>query len=161
MVTHVMLNRIRDFFTAREAAPAEGPYHSKEELQLSAAALMVEAASMDDTIEPAERDRIVALVKWRFALRETEARDLLQQAEEAIKTSVQHFGFISTIVRAFSHEERVQLVEMLWDVAYTDGRFHEMEAALLRRISGLLHVTDQESGAARKRVVDMHNRSGD
>ncbi|WP_366653764.1 TerB family tellurite resistance protein [Fodinicurvata sp. EGI_FJ10296] len=154
-----MLNRIKDFFTARSAAPADGDAHSDEELRLAAAALMVEAAQMDDSLEAGERDRIVELVKWRFALTEDEGRHLVDRAEKAVKTSVQHHGFVSTIVKAFSHEERVQLVEMLWDIAYTDGELHDMEAALLRRISGLLHVTDQESGAARKRAIAAHGLS--
>ncbi len=154
-----MLNRIRDFFTAREAAPVKGESHTDEELRLAAAALLVEAAQMDEAIAVGERDRIVELVKWRFDLTEEEGQDLVRQAEETVKTSVQHHGFVSIIVRAFSHQERVQLVEMLWDIAYTDGRLHDMEAALLRRISGLLHVTDQESGAARKRAIASHGLS--
>ena len=154
-----MLNRIRDFFNTRAAAPVEGEAHNDEELRLAAAALLVEAAQMDQAIDAGERSRIVELVKWRFDLTEDEGKDLVRQAEDTVKTSVQHHGFVSTIVRAFSHQERVQLVEMLWDIAYTDGRLHDMEAALLRRISGLLHVTDQESGAARKRVVASHGVS--
>jgi len=47
----------------------------------------------------------------------------------------------------------VMLVEMLWDVVYADGELHDYEANLMRRVAGLLHVSDQESGAARKRVL--------
>ena len=47
----------------------------------------------------------------------------------------------------------VMLMEMLWEVVYADGELHDYEANLLRRTAGLLHVSDQESGAARKRVL--------
>jgi uncharacterized tellurite resistance protein B-like protein len=42
---------------------------------------------------------------------------------------------------------------MLWEVAYADGTLHDYEASLLRRITGLLYVSDRESGEARKRVL--------
>jgi uncharacterized tellurite resistance protein B-like protein len=41
-------------------------------------------------------------------------------------------------------------------VAYADGSLHPYEGNLLRRVAGLLYVTDQESGAARKRVVERY-----
>jgi len=45
------------------------------------------------------------------------------------------------------------VIEMLWEVAYADGQLHDYEANLLRRITGLLYVSDRESGEARKRVL--------
>ena len=49
--------------------------------------------------------------------------------------------------------QREELVEMMWDVIYADGIVHEFEASLMRRICGLLHVTDRASGEARKRAA--------
>jgi len=45
------------------------------------------------------------------------------------------------------------MIEMLWEVAYADGSLHDFESNMLRRVAGLLYVTDRESGDARKRVV--------
>ena len=45
------------------------------------------------------------------------------------------------------------MIEMLWHVVYVDGKIHDHEANLLRRVAGLLYVSDRESGEARKRVV--------
>jgi len=44
------------------------------------------------------------------------------------------------------------LMEMLWEVVFADGEEHAFETNLMRRLAGLLYVTDQESGAARRRV---------
>ena len=67
--------------------------------------------------------------------------------------AVDMHGFISPLMKNFDHQKRVMLVEMLWDVVYADGVLHDYEANLMRRVAGLLHVSDQESGAARKRVL--------
>ena len=147
-----MLDRLHRLLTGRppEAQPAA---HSFEERQLAAAALMVEAATMDDTFDADERVRIGQLIQDRFNLRVDEAADLIAEAEQAVSASVQWHGFTSAIKDGFDHAERIELIEMLWEVAYADGELHDYEASLLRRIAGLLYVGDRESGEARKRVL--------
>ena len=51
-------------------------------------------------------------------------------------------------------EERVGILELLWEVVYADGTLHDYEASLLRRVAGLLYVSDRESGEARLRVME-------
>ena len=53
----------------------------------------------------------------------------------------------------YDHADRLAVMEMLWEVVYADGRLHAYEANLIRRVGGLLHITDRERGEARKRVL--------
>lgn len=147
-----MLERIQRLFRARPQEGAE-PTHSFEDRQLAAAALMVEAATMDSEFHAAERVRIGDLIQQRFGLSAAEAGDLLSEAERAAADSVQWHGFTQAVKDGFDHAERIELIEMLWEVAYADGELHDYEASLLRRIAGLIYVSDRESGEARKRVV--------
>jgi len=82
---------------------------------------------------------------------------LMASAISIVDDSVELHGFTSALVKQLGHEERVELVEMLWEVVYADGELHPFEANLLRRVAGLLYVTDQESGAARARALDRMN----
>ena len=50
-------------------------------------------------------------------------------------------------------DEVSRVIEMAWEVAYADGELHDHEANLLRRLGGLLYVSDRERGDARKRVL--------
>jgi uncharacterized tellurite resistance protein B-like protein len=147
-----MLDRIRRLLGGQSTAAQVGT-HSFEERQLAAAALMVEAATMDATFDAAERGRIDRLIQERFGLSPAEAADLIEQAEQAASTSVEWQGFTRAVKDGFDHAERVQLIEMLWEVAYADRRLHDYEASLLRRVAGLLYVSDRDSGEARKRVL--------
>ena len=147
-----MIDRLHRLLTGRPA-PAQPAAHSFEERQLAAAALMVEAATLDDTFGADERAQIASLVQTRFDLSPEEARDLVAEAESAASTSIEWHSFTRAIKEGFDPAERVQLIEMLWEVAYADGELHDYEASLLRRIAGLLYVSDRESGEARKRVV--------
>jgi uncharacterized tellurite resistance protein B-like protein len=108
---------------------------------------------MDDTFDAAERGRIDRLIQDRFALSADEAADLIAQAEQEASTSVEWHGFTRAVKDGFDHAERVELIEMLWEVAYADRRLHDYEASLLRRVAGLLYVSDRDSGEARKRVL--------
>jgi uncharacterized tellurite resistance protein B-like protein len=147
-----MLDRIHRLLTRRPRTPQRAA-RSFEERQLAAAALMVEAATLDDSFEAAERARIAALVQRHFGFSRAEADELVAEAERAASASVELHGFTRAIKDGFDQAERIELIEMLWEVAYADGQLHDYEASLLRRIAGLLYVGDRESGEARKRVL--------
>ncbi|WP_162913409.1 TerB family tellurite resistance protein [Rhodospirillaceae bacterium SYSU D60014] len=157
-----MINRIKAFLTERGAASPAGR-HDRDELEVAAACLLVEAARMDSTVGAMERDTITRLVSERFSLNAEEANDLVSLAEAKAEQSSQLFGFTRTVKEQFSFEERIELIEMLWEVIYADDHVHDLESNLMRRVAGLIHVPDQESGAARKRVLarrDVGNASG-
>ena len=148
-----MINRVKALFVDRGGAPearAEG--HNREELQIAAAALMVEAAQLDDEFDADERAKIRGLIAERFELTAEEGDNLIETAEARVADSVHIHGFTRVIKSAFTPEERVELMEMLWEVVYADGELHHYEANLMRRLAGLLQVSDGEAGAARKRA---------
>ena len=61
---------------------------------------------------------------------------------------------ITKVVRDhFDEAERIEMIEMLWAVVYADGELEDFEANLMRRVTGLLYVSDRDSGEARKRVL--------
>ena len=146
-----MLNRLKSLMgglAAGAAAPS-----AEERVRLAAAALLVEAASMDGSIGEAERAKIEELLAGRFALSDEEARQLLDEAADANQRATQLLPFTRSIKDAFAYDERVDMIGMLWEVAYADGHLHDYEANLVRRISGLIYVSDQDAGAARKQVL--------
>jgi uncharacterized tellurite resistance protein B-like protein len=125
----------------------------ERKLQLAAAALLVEAASMDGSIDAVETEVIEAGLQRHFSLSADNARELLADARQAADQAVQLSGFARTVKDGFDHDDRVRLIEMLWDVALADGVVHDYEANLVRRIAGLIHVPDRDAGEARKRAA--------
>ena len=71
-------------------------------------------------------------------------------AEQRAERSAQLFGFTRTDQRASSAERRIELIEMLWEVAYADGALDPLEDTMLRQVGGLIDVSDHERGAARR-----------
>jgi uncharacterized tellurite resistance protein B-like protein len=148
-----MINRIKAFFTDHHARPGgAGGHHTVDEFHLAAAALLVEAASIDTNFDDAERAHILAYAEHGLGLSGEEAATLVLAAETAVDNSTQLFRFTTEVKNNFSYQERVELVETLWRVIYADGKADEYESQLMRRIGGLIYVTDRDSGLARKRV---------
>ena len=137
-----------------------GPAEDGDEVRLATAALLAEAALADGKFGPREEETITWLLARYFDLDSGEAAELTEAARQAAEESVQDFAFTRVIARRFTPEERIGMIEMLWQVAYADGRLHDYESALVRRIAGLIHVTDRDSGAARKRVLTRLGTKG-
>ena len=157
-----MVDFLHNFlFRRKGAAPAGVSGHDEAELRLAAAALMVEAAKLDGSFDAAERARIAALLDQRFGMDADDIATLIAAADEETDLAGGLYGFTKTVRDSFDHGERVSMIEMLWEVAYADGALHDFEANMLRRVAGLLYVTDQESGAARKRVLGRISSGSD
>jgi uncharacterized tellurite resistance protein B-like protein len=125
-----------------------------DKLQVAVAALLVQAALMDDQFGEAERAVIERLLAARFGLATEDTRRLLESGEQAVDQSNQLFAFTKLAAEQLDPDERIQLIEMLWEVAYADGVLDPNEDALVRRIAGLVYVSDRDRGAARNRVLE-------
>jgi uncharacterized tellurite resistance protein B-like protein len=123
------------------------------DLRLSVAVLLLEAARQDDTFDARERATIEALLTGRFGLSQAECVALMAAAEARAGQLTQLHGHTSIIAQAMSPGERIQLIEMLWDVAYADGVLDPEEDLLIRRIAGLIYVSDRDRVLARQRAL--------
>lgn len=152
-----MLERLKALFADPGTAEVRPQDISSDELHCAAAALMVEAAGLDGDFQESEREAILSALQDHFGLDAADADELIRMAQASAGDSVQLYGFSRIIKDRLERDERVKIIEMLWEVAYADGDLHDFEANLVRRVAGLIYVSDQESGAARKRVL---RRSG-
>lgn len=147
-----MIGRLKQFFERLEAPGAAAP-EGDEAIRLSAAFLLVEAACQDGSFDADERATIERLLAERFQLDADTCAELLAEAEAAQAHAVQWQRHTRAIVEHFDEAERIAMIEMLWEVAYADGKVDDYEANLLRRIGGLIYVSDRDRGEARKRVA--------
>jgi uncharacterized tellurite resistance protein B-like protein len=152
-----MFDRLIDFLSGQEAPALE---ESADELQLSVAALLIEAAHMDSSFDEAERATIERLLAKRFDLDHDAVQSLITQAQKKVEHSAQYFPFTSQITKNMSGTQRAEIIEMLWKVAYSDGVLDPYEDALVRQIAGLIHVPDRERGLARRRALEKLKAAG-
>jgi uncharacterized tellurite resistance protein B-like protein len=145
-----MIDRLLNFLSGAAAPAAEA---GADELHLAVAALLIEAARMDESFDDKERATIERLLASRFELAPGAVAALIATAEEKVRDATQYFPFTRAILKRLTTEQRVEIIEMLWQVAYADGVLDPHEDALLRQIAGLIHVPDRDRGLARKRAL--------
>jgi uncharacterized tellurite resistance protein B-like protein len=124
-----------------------------DELHLAAAVLMVEAIHIDGEADAQEIAVVKRVLAQHFSLEDDHSNDLFEMAQDHHTDSVHMHRYTKTIKDRFSEEERVELIELLWEVVYADGELHALESNLLRRVGGLIYVSDRDRGDARKRVI--------
>jgi uncharacterized tellurite resistance protein B-like protein len=116
------------------------------------AALLIETARSDDHFEDREQGIIKRALTRHFGMRLDEAARLVRAAEQGAIQATDLFHFTRVVVEHFSEEERIGVIEMLWDVAYSDGALTGDEDALIRRVAGLIYVSDRDRGEAKLRA---------
>ena len=129
---------------------------SESELRISVASLLAEAACVDGQFDERERTKIAALLSQRFGLSHEESERLLDAGERAERSSLHIYRFTHLLVQHLGVERRIEIIEMLWEVAYADGNPDPDEDMLIGKIAGLLYVTDRERGTARRRVLKLN-----
>lgn len=125
--------------------------------KLAAAALMVEVAVQDGEFDSAERTIIEKSLTEKLNLSAEDAEELLSQAEDKQSQSIQILSFTKEIKNHFDDKGREHIMEMLWEVVFADGEEDNYESNLMRRIAGLLYISDKKSGEIRKKVMRGYN----
>jgi uncharacterized tellurite resistance protein B-like protein len=149
-----MIDRLLAWLKDGAAGPVGSTGGAVDELQLAVAALLLEAAVVvDGRFDPQERQAVRGILERAFALSPAAAQDLAAAAERRVEESAQLFGFTSTVNERVGRERKIEIIEMLWEVAYADGVLDPLEDTLLRRIAGLIDVSDHERGEAKLRVL--------
>ena len=127
-----------------------------QEGRMACAALMTRAAWLDGTLDKVEENALRDLMMKRFEISPGEADEILKAAADDLDKSNDLYRYTKDLRDNFDADERLKLIEMIWEVVYADGVLHDFEATLMRRLAGLLYVDDRDSGEAKKRV--MHKR---
>ena len=116
--------------------------------------LMIEAAYTDGQIDEIEINKIKLTLINVF---EEDPKEVDLFLDEALKnknnTKSLHY-YTSLINKNFSDDKKLRLIEALWEIVLSDGKIHDYESNLIRRLSGLLYISDVNSGNARKRALD-------
>ena len=136
-----------------ELSEAEEPaefIHSK--MQLAEAALMYHVIAVDGIVTDDEKKRMAEVLGAHFELEESEAQILAESAKDAENEAVDLYKFTSALKYALSEEERILIVENLWEMVFADGVVHELEDNVIWRIAELLAVDSRDRMLLKQKV---------
>ena len=122
----------------------ETPRSADETRRLAAAALLIEVARADFTQDAAEERAMVALLESTLQLEATDIAALLADADDAVDAATSLYEFTRLVNDHYSYEEKRELIQCMWQVAYADAELDKYEEHLIRRVAELIYVTHED-----------------
>ncbi|MGB5353516.1 MAG: TerB family tellurite resistance protein [Woeseia sp.] len=138
-----MLKRLVKHVTnalAPESSHESSPADRQHAIQLATAVLMVDVARADNDFAESEFDLLLDLIKQHFRLSADEASNLANMAHEEAEELVEISRVTQLLHNSLSEDEKLGVVDLLWRIAFADGRLSKHEDSLVLKISDLLYV---------------------
>jgi len=122
-------------------------------VQIAISTLMIQTAVYDGTFDEQEKSKILELIKKYFNFNEDQKLTLFKIAMKVNDDSNDMQQFTSVLNHNLSEEEKLNIIEMLWKIIISDGHIDDYENALIRKISGLLYISDRDVGQIKKKLI--------
>lgn len=117
---------------------------SNRKTEIAACALFIELAKADGEFSEDERKLIISEMKKTFNLDDDCINDLITLAEQKIKESVSLYEFTTIINNKFTQQEKIELIESLWRLIYTDQKLSTYEDHLIKIISSTMNIEHKQ-----------------
>ena len=114
--------------------------------------LMIEAANTDGEVTQVELNKISHSLINVFKEDPKAVELSLTKAFENKDNSKSLYYYTSKLNKSYSNENKVKLIEVLWEIILADNEIHDFETNLIRRLAGLLYISDVECGNAKIRA---------
>ena len=137
-----MFAKLNQFFS-QLAADAQ-PTQNEVSLEIACAVLLCEVMRADSAFTESEQDKVTQLLIKQFSLTEHEVDEILQQAVKLSENASDFYQFTSQLNQHYTLEQRIEIVSLLWQVAYADGELASIEEHIIRKIADLLHLRHSE-----------------
>ena len=156
-----MIDVIRRFFDKYIEPELEHPgaAHREHAYRLATGALLFEVSRADHHIGDQELTTISELLKTRFELSVEDTQHLVDLAHRESEEAVSLFEFTRLVDARLSAGEKIHVVELLWEVAFADGRLDRYEEYTIRKLADLLHVAHSDFITAKLRVEQRLGKS--
>ena len=117
-------------------------------------ALLIHAAKIDENYTENEKKIIKKTIMDLYQLDLNQAEELLNKAEKKEAESNQIIEFTREM-KKYSMEFRLKIIEIIWKIVYSDGKNDSYESTLIRRICGLLYVSDKDNGVIKEKILNQ------
>ena len=151
-----MIIKIKRFFeTHLMLVEGSETIDTEHRLKLTSAALMLEVMQADGEVQASEKDHIEKLLQQQYGLNNDEVDELIQLAHEERTGATDYFQFASLINQHYSQDQKIQLIEPFWQLAYADQEIDRHEEHLVRKLSELLHVPHSAFIQSKHRAANL------
>ena len=149
-----MLDIVKRFFSKTESETAKNIDQATEhDVRVAACALFVEMARIDEKFTEAEMETILSIVQDRYGLSREHADALVAEADKELDKSVDLWQFARLINENYSIDEKIEIIELLWQMVFVDGKMDRYEHYLMNKLKNLLRLSHDQLIAAKLKVL--------
>lgn len=148
-----MLDKIKDFFDAFFVAADNAEASIGHQLNLAAAALLLEMSTQDQQVSEQEIASVRQALLAHLDVSEHELDELYQLAQEEKQQATDYHQFTRLIAEHYEQDKKVHLVELLWRVAFADSELDKYEEQMVRKICDLIYVPHKDYLQTKHRVM--------
>jgi uncharacterized tellurite resistance protein B-like protein len=148
-----MLDEIKRLFAELHIGGKPAGHFDADDCLVAAAALMVHVATLEHDLTGPARQKLAALLRARFSLTPGLTDELIEAAVAADREAVDLYHFTHLLMHRTDEGCRLRVVEMLWEMAFADGRISEFEDNMMWRVGDLLAVPQRDRIALRQRAA--------
>tara|TARA_Y100000294_G_C8328968_1_gene245886 strand:- start:26 stop:445 length:420 start_codon:yes stop_codon:yes gene_type:complete len=116
------------------------------------AALLIHVAKIDENYTQKEREIIKKAIIKLGSKNET-IDNILTKAEEIEKNSNQILDFTRE-VKDMNEDSKIKIVEVLWNIIYSDTNADVYENSLMRKLTGLIYLNPKIVGNIKKKIIN-------
>ena len=127
---------------------------NKDDQNILVTALLIHAAKIDENYDEVEKNVIKKAIINLNNIDSNKAEEIIKFAEIKEQESNQIVGFTREI-KKYSMEFRLKIIEILWKIVYSDGVGDDYESNLIRRVCGLLYISDKDNGSIKMKVQNL------
>ena len=149
-----MMNLIKKFFANNP--PSNFNQEKKtdsNDIQVATCALLLEMANIDGEFSKEEQENILSLLKQKFQLSPDYAEELIQTSRKELNDSADLWQFTNRINQNYSRDKKMQIVEMVWEVIFADGKLDKHEDYLAHKLGKLLRFSHKELIEAKVKIL--------
>ena len=146
-----MLQSLKKIFAGDQVLNTENENNENNEINILSG-LMIEAANTDGEVTQEELNKISHSLINIFKEDPNIVEISLTKAFENKDNSKSLYYYTSKLNKSYSNEKKIKLIEVLWEIILADNEIHDFETNLIRRLAGLLYISDVECGNAKIRA---------
>jgi len=148
-----MLDMVKRFFSKTRANNSNtAEQNTVHDLCVATCALFVEMARIDGTFSQAELETILSILKEKYGLSGEHADALIEEADKERDQTVDLGQFARLINENDSTDEKIEIVETLWQIVYVDGKMDQYEHYLMNKLKNLLRLSHSQLIDAKLKV---------
>lgn len=151
-----MINLVKEFFG--KTISTDSDQKKKEEshdIRIATCALLLEMANIDGEFSEEEQKNLISMLKKNFQLSDEYTAELIKSSQKELQGSIDLWQFTNLINQNYSRDEKIHIVEMIWEIVYADEKLDKHEDYLIHKLGKLLRLSHKELINTKVKILRM------